>query len=881
MWYRGDGRAVPLIHGATLTVWVGDRPVTLADLQDITIGSRRPPGGESIVVRGRAAGVVVEAELFSGTEAAAPTGAITLTVYPDRTLPSVRGVRFFQVADALPGAPGNSGALQALVNGYHSWSSLSIETLRPDMPETVSHGALGLTRLGHDGGSGGGLAFAFDGGEPGEARITLSKDGLEAVSDWLPARPLRPEGDATTMRLAFAPAGDGLDALTAVFQPASPVDHDRLAAIAAPAGWCSWYQLFGDVTEDDIIANLEFCAATFDRRYFRLVQLDDGYQKATGDWDTNSKFPHGHRWLTDRIHAKGLQAGLWVAPFAVTDRSGIPTAHPDWLLKNAAGPILWDTRADWGGAVYSVDGAHPEVQQWLHDLARRIVQEWGYDYLKIDFLLWATGYGAKGGSATHYGGLTHAEAYRRGLAAIRDGLGPEAFLLGCGAPLQHAVGYVNGMRIGADVDASWGGLQAPARAGALRRFYHRAAWLNDPDCLVVRPPLSVAEAQAWASLVAVSGGVTIFSDDLPKLPAERVPILQRTLPVASVAGRAADACAVEPEVAPAVVAGTDVTRIGGPWKFRTGDDPAYARRDYDEEAWETIPVPGAWEPAGHPDYDGFAWYRARFTIPAPSDGKTDGRRVVLELGKVDDADETFVNGVKVGQTGDFPPNYRGQWQAYRRYTVPAGVLNWGGENVLAVRVYDGGGPGGIWSVRHDRPPATWVVEGAPRWWTAVLVNWDEEVRDVSVPLPSLGIAGAKFTAYDVWRDTPLPDLTTALAARLEPRSALTVAIRPALARPQVIGTTRHVVQGAVDITGETWDAAVRTLRATSTNLDGRAYAVTIAVPRGMRPGSCKADPPCTVSRLSSGHVVLKWEPGNGRDIPWELSFRQPVRRQDD
>src|SRR5439155_1058094 len=106
--------------------------------------------------------------------------------------------------------------------------------------------------------------------------------------------------------------------------------------------------------------------------------------------------------------------------------------------------------------------AHPQVQQWLFDLARRAVQTWGYDYLKIDFLLWATA-----GDA-HFGGLTHAEAYRKGLGAIRDGMGTEAFLLGCGAPLQHAVGYVNGMRIGTDVDASWGGIQAPGRGGSAR-----------------------------------------------------------------------------------------------------------------------------------------------------------------------------------------------------------------------------------------------------------------------------------------------------------------------------------------------------------------------------------------------------------------------------
>src|SRR5260370_2929332 len=192
--------------------------------------------------------------------------------------------------------------------------------------------------------------------------------------------------------------------------------------------------------------------STLARHFFRLIHLADGYQRASGDWEKNDKFPHRHRWLAARIHAKGFTAGLWIAPFAVSERSGIPAAHPDWLLKNATGPILRDTRGDWGGKIYSIDGAHPEVQQWLHDLARQVVQAWGYDYLKIDFLLWATG------GDSHYGGMTHAEAYPRGLPAIRAGLGPEAVLLGWGAPPPPRVGHLTGMTSGPGGCASRGRL---------------------------------------------------------------------------------------------------------------------------------------------------------------------------------------------------------------------------------------------------------------------------------------------------------------------------------------------------------------------------------------------------------------------------------------
>ncbi len=864
LWYQDDGESVPLILSAALGAWVGDRLVTLADLEDSTVGNRRPPGGQSVVVRGRAAGVYLQAEFVSTGRAAAPQGAITVTVYPELYLPSVKGVRFFHAreAETLNG----DGPLLALVNGYQSWEASRLVTVSTrDAPDLASHGALGLTR-GHRG-----LAIAFDPGEPGEAKVKLSKDGLEAVSDWLPARPLHPDGDASTMRLCFQPDGDGLDALRTLFIPPSPVDQERLASVRAPAGWCSWHELRGGVTETDLVANLEFCAGHFDRRFFRYIQLDEGYQKAAGDWGANEKFPHGHRWVTDQIHARDFKAGLWVAPFAVAERSGLPAAHPDWLLTDADGPIVWDTREDWGGKVYALDGAHPQVRQWLFDLARRIVREWGYDYLKIDYLLWATA------GASHYGGLTHAEAYRQGLEALREGVGTEAFLLGCGAPLQHAVGFVNGMRIGPDVESTWGGIQGPTRAAALRGFYHRSSWLNDPDSLVVRPPLTQAEARLWASIVAVSGGSTMFSDDLPKLPAERIPLLQRTLPVASVVGRAIGTAVQDRDVAPALVLGGAVYPIAAPWKFRTGDDPRYAARDYDEEAWEAVAVPHFWELAGHPEYDGFAWYRTRFPLPLPGrpDGQADGRAVLLELGKIDDADETFVNGVKVGQTGEFPPSDRGERQTYRRYPVRADLLNWGGENVLAVRVYDGGRGGGLWDVHRDQPPGTWVVEGAPQWWTIVLANWDDDSHDVSIPLAALGIAGARFTAYDVWRDAPLADVKDILSAKLDAHAALVVALRAAAAQPQVIGTTRHVVQGAVDVADETWDPATRTLRARATAPDARAYAVTIAMPKGLKPNACRANVPCTVRRLQSGHAVLEWAAGgDGRDIGWELSFRR-------
>ncbi len=877
LWYNSPDRTIPLLRNATVGVWIGDTLATLADLDDVSVGNRRPPGGESLVIRGRTAsrspagtsgggGVWIEAEFLASDSDA--QGAITVTVYPDRVLATIRGIQFFATSEpqVLPG----DGALMAVVSGYQSWSSCKLIRVPAD---AISHGAVGLSR-GSDG-----FAAVCDAGGPGDAMVKLTTDGsLEAVSEWSPARPVRPDGDSATLRVAYVPSGDGLAALSAAATPPSAVDRERVAALAVPTGWCSWYELGAAVTEADMLANLDYCAARFDRRFFRYIQLDDGYQRAVGDWNVNAKFPHGHRWLTDRIHAAGFQAGLWVAPFAVAEGSDVARANPAWLLKGPqpeTAPVVVDTREPWGGHILALDGAHPGVQQWLYDLARTAVREWGYDYLKVDFLEWATA------GVTHYGGLTRAEAYRSGLSAIREGLGTEAFLLGCRAPLQHAAGLVDGMRIGGDVEASWGGIQVPARAAALRSFYHRSVWLNDPDCLVVRPPLTLDEARVWASVVAVSGGLSIFSDNLPKLPAERLPLLQKTIPVAArttapphPVGTQSD----DPVTAPALTVGDTVVRFKGPWRFRTGDDARYGARDFDDESWETVPVPATWEESGHADYDGSAWYRTRFTLPA-SPNLQQPPAVRLDLGKVDDVDETFINGTRIGGMSGL--------RSYRRYPVPAPALNWGGENVLAVHVTDSGGAGGLWSISRDRPAGTWIVEGAPRWWTLVLVNWDDEPRTLTQSLAALGISAPRVTAYDVWAERPLADVQQTLTATIAPHSTLTVGLRSTVVRsqrPQVIGTTRHVVQGAVDIRDEHWDAAARTLSAKSVNLDGRPYAVTIAVPRGIRARVCKSNVACTIKRLESGHAVMEWPPpppapaGTSADLDWSVTFGRAARR---
>jgi GH15 family glucan-1,4-alpha-glucosidase len=127
------------------------------------------------------------------------------------------------------------------------------------------------------------------------------------------------------------------------------------------------------------------------------------------------------------------------------------------------------------------------------------------------------------------------------------------------------------------------------------------------------------------------------------------------------------------------------------WYFKLGDDSSYKSTRLDDLSWDKIKVPSHWENFGYQDYDGFAWYRLHFSI----NSKALEQDFYLLVGKIDDVDETYLNGVLVGSTGKFPPYAQSAWNQQRAYKIPKGLLK--ENNILAIRVYDMGAPGGIHS----------------------------------------------------------------------------------------------------------------------------------------------------------------------------------------
>ncbi len=142
--------------------------------------------------------------------------------------------------------------------------------------------------------------------------------------------------------------------------------------------------------------------------------------------------------------------------------------------------------------------------------------------------------------------------------------------------------------------------------------------------------------------------------------------------------------------------GNDVTEfpvVRGEWKFNEGDDTLWKAPDFDDSSWQTVKLPASWQE--HSNYTQeyvYGWFRRELAIPADLQGKN----IVINVGKVDDADETYFNGVKVGGMGHFPPDYVTAWDIIRHYKVPHEIIHYGGRNIIAVRVFNGIGQGGIY-----------------------------------------------------------------------------------------------------------------------------------------------------------------------------------------
>ena len=315
------------------------------------------------------------------------------------------------------------------------------------------------------------------------------------------------------------------------------------AAMSLPAkkrvdrltGYTSWYNYFQKIDENIILRDLKGFSRA--RESVNIFQIDDGYEPFVGDWlDYNGRdFPNGMKTIADAVHREGYLAGIWLAPFNVQrGKSRILKEHPDWLIRNPDGKPQLGCVA-WGGA-YTLDIYNPEVREHLKKVFDTVLNDWGYDMVKLDFLY--------SQCRTPRNNKTRGTIMCEAMDFLRECVG-DKLILGCGVPLGPAFGVVDACRISCDVDLSYGGKfynsmsinnELPSAQNAInnsmfRRHLNGRAFLNDPDVFFLRDhnlTFTWEQKLLLAKINNLFGRVLFVSDDAGEYSEAELEVLKET-----------------------------------------------------------------------------------------------------------------------------------------------------------------------------------------------------------------------------------------------------------------------------------------------------------------------------------------------------------------
>ncbi|MDR3283635.1 MAG: alpha-galactosidase [Treponema sp.] len=320
------------------------------------------------------------------------------------------------------------------------------------------------------------------------------------------------------------------------FKDTLAVIYGRLK-LCAIGGYESWYNHYTDINEKLILDNLDSLNKTaniiklwyIDQKKPVVFQIDDGWAQAVGDWEVSKKrFPNGLAPVAEKIASAGYIPGLWFAPFIVTRQARLYAEKPEWLLRDKSGaPVVAGFNPLWDKHYYCLDLSRPEVLAYIQSFIDRAIGEWGFRYLKLDFLYAGLLDGDFANSGSPW------EHYEKACALLtsrtKTARGQPVTYLGCGVPLGPSYRHFPLSRIGSDTRETWDWPLAKllghvGRPGAYvnlmdtigRAFLNGVVYINDPDVLFLRTKkckLRKNEKLLIAVVNFLLGGQIMFSDD--------------------------------------------------------------------------------------------------------------------------------------------------------------------------------------------------------------------------------------------------------------------------------------------------------------------------------------------------------------------------------
>lgn len=281
-------------------------------------------------------------------------------------------------------------------------------------------------------------------------------------------------------------------------------------------GYTTWYNYYPNINDKIVTQDLEALSSV--DAEIDIFQIDDGYQTNVGDWLSvdPKKFPCGMKVVADKIHKKGMKAGIWLAPFGAQYVSEVAKNHPDWIIRDKKGrPVRCGL--NWGG-FYALDIENPEAREYIRHFFDVILNDWGYDLVKLDFLYAA--------AIVPNHNKTRGQLMCEAMDFLRECVGAKQ-ILGCGVPLFPAFGKVDYCRIGADMGLKWKSQTFTHRENVstthtlcntiFRRALDGRAFRNDPDVFLLRENnmhCTFEQRQIIAKVNKLFGSVLFISDNV-------------------------------------------------------------------------------------------------------------------------------------------------------------------------------------------------------------------------------------------------------------------------------------------------------------------------------------------------------------------------------
>jgi len=324
---------------------------------------------------------------------------------------------------------------------------------------------------------------------------------------------------------------------------------DAISLDAVYSGWLHWRNALQELKADTVIRNADWITRHPEfypimPKGMEYIQLDLGWQKWYGCNEADpERFPNGMKWMAEQIHARGLKAGICIVPFCATPDAPITQSHPEYMLHDSEGEMVHVFDQEVDAEFVLLDSSHPEAQEYIQSRIRQIIDDWGYDLIKVDLLSYARGPDADIADVVYYdNSLTSIEVYRLGINLLKEVIESsprEVILTSCCACNSPGIGilrsnYSSVGHLRRLANQFWEdkiGFKRLIRAWASRFHLNNTVWTNDFGAIILGNSHPLNEALVIITASALSGGIVSIGDDLTKLESERAALFSKILPL--------------------------------------------------------------------------------------------------------------------------------------------------------------------------------------------------------------------------------------------------------------------------------------------------------------------------------------------------------------